>query len=69
MSDGHVVEFDEPHALLRDPKSVFSGMVNETGPANATLLREMARNASVQRLAARTATQPSSSSIDVKIQS
>jgi ABC-type cobalamin/Fe3+-siderophores transport system ATPase subunit len=84
MSDGRVVEFDEPHVLLCDPQSVFSGMVKETGAASAALLREMALKASQQRRrGTATASIPahnhtnisgpdsssSSTSIDVKIQS
>jgi hypothetical protein len=37
-----VAEFDAPAKLLADPNSIFSSMVDETGPTNARLLREMA---------------------------
>ena len=42
LSFGLVKEFDSPANLLRDPNSVFSSMVNETGEVNAALLRNIA---------------------------
>jgi len=51
MSFGKVVEFDSPARLLRDPKSMFSAMVDETGPANAQLLREIAYRAAAAQVA------------------
>jgi ABC-type proline/glycine betaine transport system ATPase subunit len=42
LSYGLVQEFDTPANLLRDPNSTFSSMVNETGPINAALLRNIA---------------------------
>jgi len=41
MDNGYVAEFDTPKALLSNEKSLFSHLVNQTGPANAKLLREM----------------------------
>jgi ABC-type multidrug transport system fused ATPase/permease subunit len=42
LERGRVVEFDEPHTLLSDPKSHLSSMVDETGSKNALLLRSIA---------------------------
>lgn len=42
LSFGLVSEFDTPANLLRNPNSVFSSMVNETGEVNAALLRSIA---------------------------
>lgn len=42
MDQGEVAEYDTPHALLSNPDSAFSKMVDETGTANATLLRSFA---------------------------
>ncbi|KAF9285261.1 hypothetical protein BGZ68_004019 [Mortierella alpina] len=42
MDQGQVAEFDTPRKLLRDPSSMFSKMVDETGPSNAALLRSLA---------------------------
>src|SRR3954468_20450387 len=42
LSFGLIQEFDTPANLLRDPKSAFSSMVNETGEVNAALLRSIA---------------------------
>lgn len=39
---GKVKEYDTPKALLQDPNSEFSSMVNETGPSNAAYLRAVA---------------------------
>jgi ABC-type proline/glycine betaine transport system ATPase subunit len=45
LSSGTVVEFASPASLLRDPASAFSSMVDETGEANAALLRGIAYGA------------------------
>jgi len=42
LDNGHIVEYDAPGALLQNPSSQFSQMVNETGPTNAALLRSQA---------------------------
>jgi ABC-type multidrug transport system fused ATPase/permease subunit len=42
MEHGEVAEYDTPRALLSDPNSAFSKMVDETGTANAALLRSLA---------------------------
>ncbi|KAF9290732.1 hypothetical protein BGZ74_000466 [Mortierella antarctica] len=42
MNEGQVAEYDTPCNLLRDPYSVFSSLVNETGDQNATHLRTLA---------------------------
>ncbi|KAJ3151156.1 hypothetical protein HDU86_006146 [Geranomyces michiganensis] len=43
LSDGVAVEFDTPRALLSNPDSVFSSMVEQTGAANAELLRSLVK--------------------------
>ncbi|KAF9938627.1 hypothetical protein BGZ67_010647 [Mortierella alpina] len=45
LDHGEIKEFDTPANLLSRPDSVFSSMVDETGPANATLLRSLAQAA------------------------
>lgn len=42
LNFGLVQEFDTPANLLRNPHSALSSMVNETGEANAALLRQIA---------------------------
>jgi ATP-binding cassette, subfamily C (CFTR/MRP), member 4 len=42
MDDGKAVEFDTPQALLQNPKSLFSQMVEASGPASARHLRSLA---------------------------
>lgn len=42
MDGGKVVEFDSPQVLLQDPLSLFSQMVEATGPASAAHLRALA---------------------------
>ncbi|KAF9203578.1 hypothetical protein BGZ49_006268 [Haplosporangium sp. Z 27] len=42
LDHGEIKEFDTPANLLSRPDSVFSSMVDETGPANAALLRSLA---------------------------
>ena len=36
-------EFDEPAVLLENPKSLFYGLVEQTGSVEAPLLTEMAK--------------------------
>ncbi|KAF9906392.1 hypothetical protein EC991_000722 [Linnemannia zychae] len=45
LDHGEIREFDTPANLLSDPNSVFSSMVDETGPTNAVLLRSLANAA------------------------
>ncbi|KAF9566632.1 hypothetical protein EC968_003681 [Mortierella alpina] len=45
LDHGEVKEFDTPANLLSRPDSLFSSMVDETGPVNATLLRSLAQAA------------------------
>eukprot|EP00455_Lapot_gusevi_P037310 TRINITY_DN416_c0_g1_i6.p1 TRINITY_DN416_c0_g1~~TRINITY_DN416_c0_g1_i6.p1 ORF type:complete len:1330 (+),score=511.36 TRINITY_DN416_c0_g1_i6:191-4180(+) len=45
LNFGEVAEFDTPGRLLSNPESMFSSMVNETGPQNAALLRSLALEA------------------------
>jgi len=42
MDKGRVAEFDTPKALLSNPDSILTSMVNETGAANAALLKRIA---------------------------
>lgn len=42
LDHGEIKEFDTPANLLARPDSVFASMVDETGPANAALLRSLA---------------------------
>ena len=42
ISGGELAEFDSPHALLSNSESLFYKMVEDTGEANARLLRERA---------------------------
>ncbi|ORY42753.1 P-loop containing nucleoside triphosphate hydrolase protein [Rhizoclosmatium globosum] len=42
LGHGKVLEYGTPADLLDDANSHFSGMVAETGPANSSLIREMA---------------------------
>jgi ABC-type multidrug transport system fused ATPase/permease subunit len=41
MDNGRVAEFDRPSALLDNPQSLFSVLVDETGPSNAAYLRSL----------------------------
>ncbi|KAF9357787.1 hypothetical protein BGX34_009218 [Mortierella sp. NVP85] len=45
LDHGEIKEFDTPANLLSRPDSVFSSMVDETGPTNAALLRSLANAA------------------------
>ncbi len=41
LSQGEIVEFDTPAALLAKQNGIFRGMVNETGATNAELLNRL----------------------------
>jgi ABC-type multidrug transport system fused ATPase/permease subunit len=43
LDKGKVIEFDTPANLLDNPGSIFTSMVDATGPANAEHLRKIAR--------------------------
>ena len=43
LDAGRVLEFDTPKALLADPHSVFSSLVEETGPTMSAFLRSAAQ--------------------------
>ncbi|KAJ3144839.1 hypothetical protein HDU89_007726 [Geranomyces variabilis] len=43
LQAGRVVEFDTPRNLLANPDGVFSAMIEQTGAANAELLRSMVK--------------------------
>ncbi|KAJ3381839.1 hypothetical protein HDU84_004782 [Entophlyctis sp. JEL0112] len=51
LDHGRVVEFGAPHALLGRADSAFSALVDETGPANAKMLRAIADSKAAQQLA------------------
>jgi hypothetical protein len=55
MDKGRVGEFGEPHALLGDPSSMLSMLVQETGPIASVALRASAAEASRRRSAAHAA--------------
>ncbi|KAJ3294318.1 Multidrug resistance-associated protein 1 [Rhizoclosmatium sp. JEL0117] len=42
LKDGQVSEFDTPDTLLKNPDSLFSDLVNETGPEMAAYLKRLA---------------------------
>ncbi|XP_050504204.1 ATP-binding cassette subfamily C member 4 [Diabrotica virgifera virgifera] len=44
MDAGQAMEFDHPYQLLQNPEGYFSKMVQETGPAMAELLSNVAKN-------------------------
>jgi hypothetical protein len=52
-----LVESGEPHVLLQHNSGIFSGMVEQTGPNSSTHLKEVARVASVTRVASKAALQ------------
>ena len=43
LDGGAVAEFDHPHALLEKAGSIFAGLVEELGAANAASLRATAK--------------------------
>jgi hypothetical protein len=57
LDQGRLVESGEPHELLQLNSGIFSGMVAQTGPSSSAHLREVARVASLDRAASRTALQ------------
>lgn len=42
LSAGKIVEFDSPAQLLRNERSIFTALVNETGAENAAMLTKIA---------------------------
>uniref|UniRef100_A0A1X7V0A1 ABC transporter domain-containing protein n=1 Tax=Amphimedon queenslandica TaxID=400682 RepID=A0A1X7V0A1_AMPQE len=49
LRSGELIEFDEPHMLLNQSSSYFSKLVEQTGPANAERLRNMAMESYCKR--------------------
>uniref|UniRef100_A0A1X7SKK8 ABC transporter domain-containing protein n=1 Tax=Amphimedon queenslandica TaxID=400682 RepID=A0A1X7SKK8_AMPQE len=49
LSSGELIEFDEPHMLLNQSSSYLSKLVEQTGPANAERLRNMAMESYCKR--------------------
>lgn len=49
MDAGQVVEFDEPHILLKNPQGVFYSMVKETNPSYEKKLHRLAEHAYFKR--------------------
>ncbi|KAJ3389560.1 Multidrug resistance-associated protein 1 [Lobulomyces angularis] len=43
LEKGRVIEFDSPKALLSNPNGLFTSLIEETGPANADLLKSSAK--------------------------
>jgi len=50
LSAGKVVDFDTPYSLLQKPHSVFSFMVERTGPIEATRLKKIALQIKEEKL-------------------
>ncbi|KAJ3254588.1 Multidrug resistance-associated protein 1 [Boothiomyces macroporosus] len=44
LEKGVLVEFDSPHALLENPDSLFSNLVEATGEENSLAIKECAKN-------------------------
>jgi len=42
LDEGHVQEFDSPGALLQNPNSFFSFLVDETGKRTSNYLKSIA---------------------------
>lgn len=51
MDAGKLVEFDEPIRLLENKDGIFRSLVDQTGPAGAQKLCEVAQNAHDERVA------------------
>ncbi len=49
MDKGQLVEFDEPHVLLQNPRGLLSSYVQQTGAANAKKLADIAQAAHDKR--------------------
>jgi ABC-type multidrug transport system ATPase subunit len=49
MQHGSLVEFDSPYNLLKNPNTIFSSLIAETGPDNARMLRSLAERAEATR--------------------
>ncbi|KAI8908383.1 P-loop containing nucleoside triphosphate hydrolase protein [Gorgonomyces haynaldii] len=43
LQDGELAEYDAPHILLSNPKSLFSALADATGQANSQLIRDIAK--------------------------
>jgi ATP-binding cassette subfamily C (CFTR/MRP) protein 1 len=53
LDQGLLLENGEPHELLQKQQGLFSGMVEQTGSSSSAYLRDVAREASYTRAAAR----------------
>jgi hypothetical protein len=53
LDQGLLIENGEPHELLQKEAGIFSGMVEQTGSSSSAYLRDVAREASYTRAAAR----------------
>ncbi|WIA12103.1 hypothetical protein OEZ85_012177 [Tetradesmus obliquus] len=53
LDQGLLLENGEPHALLQQQSGLFTGMVEQTGSSSSAYLRDVAREASYTRAAAR----------------
>jgi hypothetical protein len=53
LDQGLLIENGEPHVLLQKEAGIFSGMVEQTGSSSSAYLRDVAREASYTRAAAR----------------
>jgi hypothetical protein len=56
LDQGKLLENGEPHDLLQKQSGIFTGMVEQTGPGSSLYLRDVARQASFSRAAARSVT-------------
>jgi hypothetical protein len=55
LDQGLLLENGEPHDLLQKQSGLFTGMVEQTGSSSSAYLRDVAREASFSRAAARSA--------------
>ncbi|RXG69973.1 Multidrug resistance-associated protein 4 [Armadillidium vulgare] len=51
MDSGKLMEFEVPHHLLENPESIFSDLVDQTGPTTSLQLRKIARESHVEKQA------------------
>ena len=49
MDAGRIAEFDEGHRLLQQENGIFRSIVEQTGPATSTLLKNMALQTYLQK--------------------
>ena len=49
MDAGQIMEWDEPHVLLQNSKSLFKTMVDTTGPSASRKLFQMALEAHLSK--------------------